>query len=328
MKDTGDAQTLGNTCQKPEERLNAGTVAILMCTYNGARFLEEQLESFIAQTHSNWKLYVSDDGSTDETRDILERYRQQLGLERVTVLAGPRCGFGRNFMSLIQNSAIQADFYAFSDQDDIWFADKLERSLAALADKPEHLPAMYCSRTRLIDTHKGALGHSPLFEKTPTFNNALVQSIAGANTMLINHQARELLRAIKPNAPIVAHDWLTYLIVTGCGGTTVYDGRPTLDYRQHASNLIGANTGFKQRISRLGKMCGGRFSQWSDQNLLALEGVSTHLSPSSQRTLALFKKARGSSFLKRLNLMRSAGIYRQTVLGNISLAIATGLNKI
>ncbi|MGY4493067.1 glycosyltransferase family 2 protein [Pseudomonas sp. TE3610] len=307
---------------------HAKTVAILLCTYNGARFLTDQLESFTRQTYPHWKLFVSDDGSTDETGSILERYQSTLGGDRVQIFKGPQRGFGSNFMSLIQNTGINADFYAFSDQDDIWFDDKLERSLAALSGTAEETPALYCSRTRLVDVDRRPLGHSPLFEKAPSFNNALVQSIAGANTMLINDTARNMLLTVSPNATIVAHDWMTYLIVTGCGGVAIYDAKPTMDYRQHAANLIGANSSFTQRLARLLKMCGGRFREWSDLNLLALEGTMSFLSPASRDTLDLFERARKSPLIKRLRLMYCAKVYRQTISGNISLVIATWLRKI
>lgn len=302
-------------------------VAILLCTYNGSRFLGEQLESFVKQTHENWVVYASDDGSSDDTLLLLNKYQQMLGKDRLILLSGPREGFARNFLSLVKNRSIIADYFAFSDQDDIWFEDKLERSIAKVA-APHDIPALYCSRTRLISADKQVQGFSPLFSAAPDFANALVQSIAGANTMLINVQARELLAQTPDDAVIVAHDWLTYLLVTGCGGTVFYDSQPTLDYRQHSENLIGANNGVRDRLVRLAKMWTGRFSEWSTQNLLILNSFRQKLTPQSQRTMEQFEQARQSSFFLRLYLMKKSGIYRQTLPGNISLFIAACLNRI
>ncbi|MDR7281977.1 glycosyltransferase involved in cell wall biosynthesis [Pseudomonas corrugata] len=302
-------------------------VAILLCTYNGSRFLGEQLESFTRQTHKNWVAFASDDGSSDDTLLLLKKYQEVLGKDRLILLNGPCEGFARNFLSLVKNRAIIADYFAFSDQDDIWFEDKLERSIAKAAAY-RNAPVLYCSRTRLISADKQVLGYSPLFSAAPTFANALVQSIAGANTMLINSPARELLAQTPDDAAIVAHDWLAYLLVTGCGGTVVYDPQPTLDYRQHSENLIGANNGVRDRIVRLAKMWTGRFSEWSTQNLLILNSFRRKLSPPCRRTMEQFEQARQRSFFPRLYLMKQSGVYRQTLPGNISLFVAACLNRI
>jgi len=302
-------------------------IAILLCTFNGANFLKEQLESFISQTHENWVIYASDDGSTDDTLKLLTRYQQILGNDRLVIFHGPRNGFAKNFLSLVKNQSIIADYFAFSDQDDIWFADKLERSLAKIR-AVSAAPALYCSRTRLISADKKIQGFSPLFSASPTFANALVQSIAGANTMLINSQARDLLAQTPDDAVIVAHDWLTYLIITGCGGVVIYDHRPSLDYRQHGENLIGANNSARERLVRIGRMWSGRFGEWSTHNLLILRCFRHHLTAQNQRAMDLFEQARKSPLFKRLYLMKKSGIHRQTLPGNISLFVAACLNKI
>lgn len=245
-------------------------VAILLCTYNGADFLAQQLDSFIQQTHKGWVIYASDDGSTDATLSILQRYQEKLGVDRLVVQQGPRQGFAQNFMSLVKNTMINADYYAFSDQDDVWFEDKLERGLASLSNTPSTMPALFCSRTRLIDASGQVIGYSPLFAKAPSFRNALVQSLAGANTMLLNAAARNLLAKAPGDACIVSHDWLTYLLVSGCGGSVIYDREPTLDYRQHDDNLMGSNSSMAGRWARMRKILVGTFCEWNEHNLKVL----------------------------------------------------------
>ncbi len=318
-----------NPCLKGSNALTTGgsKVAILLCTYNGSDFIKEQLDSFATQTHKDWVIYASDDGSSDETINHLKDFQRSMGEHRLVILEGPRQGFAKNFLSLIKNPLLDADYFAFSDQDDVWFPDKLERSLVSLA-KVKEVPALYCSRTRLVSADRKVIGRSPLFVAPPGFRNALVQSIAGANTMLINRQARALLADTADDAIIVAHDWLTYILVSGCGGEVIYDQAPTLDYRQHGGNLIGANSGFKERVIRLGKMCSGRFNSWSNQNLIVLADFKKKLTPDNRVTLEQFEQARQSPLLRRLFLMRKSGIYRQTRKGNISLFVAACLNKI
>ena len=111
----------------------AEQVAILMGTWNGARFLRAQIESIAAQSHRDWRLVVSDDGSSDLTRAILAAFQAEQGADRVEIREGPRRGFAANFLSLAGDPAIRADAYAFADQDDLWHEDRLARGLARLA---------------------------------------------------------------------------------------------------------------------------------------------------------------------------------------------------
>lgn len=314
--------------QAADAPLNSSRVAILICTFNGAKFLREQLDSFITQSHKNWAIYASDDGSSDETLQILNDYQIKIGKNRFFIFQGPQMGFARNFLSLVRNPLISADYFAFSDQDDIWFEKKLERSIFQLAPFPIKTPSLYCSRTLLVNAKKEVIGRSPLFTNPTSFQNALVQSIAGANTMLINDAARKLIIQLAANTQVVAHDWLAYLIVSGCGGNVIYDPLPSLNYRQHESNLIGANTTVKNQLLRLRKMLSGRFSDWSAANLIALNSIKKNLTKENQKRLECFEQARKSNLIRRLRLMKKSGVYRQTTRGNISLLIAIILNKI
>jgi glycosyltransferase involved in cell wall biosynthesis len=117
--------------------------------YNqGQHYLAEQLDSFSTQSYTNWELWASDDGSKDQTLEILEEYRQKWPTGRLSIYFGPAKGYAANFLQLTCNAGIKADFYAYSDQDDIWEKDKLERALRWLESIPENIPALYCSRIR------------------------------------------------------------------------------------------------------------------------------------------------------------------------------------
>lgn len=309
--------------------ISSAQVAILLCTYNGAEFLRAQLDSIERQTHTDWVIHASDDGSNDKTLEVLQSYQKRFGQDRLVIYAGPQQGFARNFISLIKNSKICASYFAFCDQDDVWFADKLARSLKRISNTPFDIPALYCSRTRLVDALGQVIGFSPLFTKKPSFRNALVQSLAGANTMVLNNSARTLLRQIPDDALIVSHDWLTYLLVSGCGGTVIYDPEPTLDYRQHGANLIGSNTHLADRWVRIRKMFAGTFSEWNRRNLHALTNSRQRLTSNNRVALKLFMQVRESNLLlKRLYSLKKAGLYRQTLLGNIGLFVAVSIKKV
>jgi glycosyltransferase involved in cell wall biosynthesis len=303
-------------------------VAILMCTYNGSTYLREQLESFANQSHKNWTLYVSDDGSADTTLSILAEYQRRWGEHRLIIFEGPRQGFGKNFMSLLRRSEVKGHYYAFSDQDDVWFSDKLERSISRLCSLSLQIPSLYCSRTRLIDACGNVTGKSPLFSRPPSFQNALVQSLAGANTMTINQAARVVLSRLPADATIIAHDWLAYILITACGGVAIYDSEPTLDYRQHSGNLIGANASFVDQIIRFRKMFSGRFVAWNNVNVKILQDLSQLLTPENQTVLEHFDRGRRQRAVGRLIALRKSGVYRQTPRGNISLLIAACLGRI
>lgn len=303
-------------------------VAILMSTYNGADFLAEQMDSLIAQSHQDWVIFVSDDGSEDATKEILEGYKKRLGSSRLVIFDGPRRGFSANFLSLLKRQEIDADFFAFCDQDDIWEKDKLERAVRWCKDIPSSRPALYCTRTQLVDAGGTPIGLSPLFSAPPTFRNALVQSIAGGNTMLFNQEARKLLMKTNEQDQIISHDWWAYLVVSGCGGIVHYDPVPAIGYRQHGNNLIGSNSRLRDRAVRLRKMMAGTFREWNDANLHALEAVHPELSMDSRRALDLFAHARKSTLFKRLFLIVKSGIYRQTLLGNLGLTAAAILQRL
>lgn len=303
-------------------------VAILLCTFNGGRFLAQQIESFLGQTFRNWTLFVSDDGSTDSTVSILRSYQKHLGFERLVIFEGPQRGFAENFMSLVRRVPGKFSFYAFSDQDDVWHNDKLANAVNALAVTDSNKPALYCSRTRLVDEGLQPIGYSPAFRRPPAFRNALVQSLAGSNTMLLNPSALILLSKVPKNSVIVAHDWLAYILVTACNGTVVYDLAPSLDYRQHQDNVIGANSNLRSRIRRLQKTLSGRFSEWSSANIQILNYLRAEMTDENIKVLDQFKTARMASLPRRVICLFKSGVYRQTFGGTLSLILAVLLKKI
>lgn len=313
--------------QSGSAQIEAAHVAILMGTKDGAAFLAEQLESIANQTHENWSLIVSDDGSTDETRKIVEGFSAAHS-QTIVLRDGPRRGVCANFLSLASDPTIAADYFAFSDQDDLWRPDKLRLALNRLATVPAGVPAMYCGRTDLMTSDGHVYGRSPLFAKPPSFQNALVQSLGGGNTMMFNRAAKRLLERAGP-LDVVLHDWWTYQLVSAAGGAIYYDREPMVKYRQHPHSLIGSNIGSRARLIRIGLMLGGRFRRWNELNLAALRSLpETIITPANRMTLELFAEARQASIFKRLALLGRSGVYRQTWLGNIGLVVGALLKRI
>lgn len=299
---------------------------IVMATYQGAQFLREQLDSLAAQTHCNWRLYVSDDGSTDETHEIIRQFSATSSND-VILVDGPRQGCVVNFLTAICR-APEADYYAFSDQDDIWEPDKLDRALSILQSVPENRPALYCGRTRNVDAAARPIGLSPAFLRPPSFANALVQSIGGANTMVMNHAARELLCAAGVDSDVVSHDWWAYQLVSGAGGHVHYDFQPKVRYRQHDSNLNGANNTFSARAKRIRLLFQGRFKTWTDRNVRALNRARHILTPESQAMIDALVEVRAHPFPRNAILLSRSGIYRQTLMSTLGLSVAAAFGKL
>lgn len=302
-------------------------VVILLGTHNGAEFLPEQLQSYRDQSHANWELMVSDDGSTDRTIELIEAFAKRVP-QKVTLRQGPRQEFWKNFLSMVRSNNIESEFFAYSDQDDIWLADKLAKAVAWLATVPEHVPALYFTRTALITKNGKLLGYSPLFTRASSFQNALVQNIGGGNTMVFNRAARLALASASENVSLISHDWWTYQVVSGVGGVTNYDPWPSVKYRQHGQNLIGSNVGLRQRSLRLRAFAGGRVIMWNDTNIKALSGIRHLLSPTSLATFDRFVRARKSALLKRIYLLWKSGVYRQSVFDNIGIFIGALFGRI
>lgn len=307
---------------------SAESVAVLLCSFNGGRFLKDQLDSIAAQAHSSWVVYASDDGSSDETLGILRQYQQAWGEDRLVLSQGPRSGFSNNFLSVLNRACGKHPYYAFCDQDDVWHPSKLQVAVKWLAKQPGDLPSLYCGRTRIINANAEVIGLSPLFSKRPSFENALMQNLAGGNTMVINQAACALLNETPINTPLVCHDWWAYLLVSGCAGRVHYDPVPTLDYRQHSHNVIGANTSMKNRLSRLERMFKGNLSEWNSTNVAALNTLSSLLAPASVASLERFEQARRASLFTRARLMVLGRFYRQTLFGNLGLALAVLIKRI
>ena len=307
--------------------MTSARVAILMGTKNGAKFLDEQLKSIANQTHTNWSLIVSDDGSTDKTGEIIARFARDCP-QRIVVRQGPQKGVSANFISLAADPTIQADYFAFSDQDDIWYPDKLERALNWFANVSDKTPGLYCGRTELVTSDGRSYGLSLLFTRSPSFQNAIVQSLGGGNTMLFNRTTKKLLEEVGPIC-VVLHDWWLYQLVSAAGGAIRYDPQPVLKYRQHENSLIGANLGWRAQMIRVRMAFRGRFHDWNSTNIAALKSVPAHLiKPQNRAVLTLFTKARNANLLKRLQYFRRSGVYRQTVLGNVALIIGAILKRL
>jgi len=300
------------------------TVAILMATYNGEKYISQQIDSILNQHNVNVHFYISDDGSTDNTLNIIQDYKDKYKENFKNIFKVNFKYPANNFLSILPKITEKYDFYAFSDQDDVWYQDKL----TTVINKINQGYDLYCGRTENVDKNLTSIGFSPLFELPPCFKNAIVQSIAGGNTMVFNHKIFELL---KPsfNYKHHTHDWWTYILTTFSGHKVFYDPFPKVMYRQHENNFNGSNLGLLNQLRRIIMGLLGRFKYWNnlnEKNLMEYLDFATH---ENLKTFYKFQYLRKKSTFINFNPshINRVGIYRQTTLGNWMLKLSFLLNR-
>lgn len=292
-------------------------VTILLATRNGAPHLQAQLDSLAAQDHAHWQLIASDDGSTDATPAIIARFAARFP-GRVQVTQGPQQGMTANFLSLIAQAPDGP--VAFCDQDDLWRPGKLSRALAMIGTDAG--PVLYGCRTERITASGASLGLSPLWNRAPSFGNALVQNIIGGHGAVMNAAALRLMRDASHGVTLPFHDWWAYQVVTGCGGRVIADPAAMLQYRQHAGNLLGANRSPAARLRRLRAMLAGGFAPWFEQSEAALRAIAPMLTPSAAALLDQFADLRRRRGLAAARIVLRGEIHRQRRAETLALALA------
>ena len=310
------------------DKLIPPTVCVLLTYHHGAAHLAQQLQSLKAQTFPIDTLLIGDDSSLGDLSLTAVLADINLAPMMVRVLSGPHQGAAANFMSLVAQTPA-ARYYAFCDQDDSWLPEKLARAVAWLDSIPADRPALYGSATRYITDGGAFLGISAPMPRPPEFANALVQCMAGGNTMVFNAAALNLLKRIGAPAGQASHDWLLYALVSGCGGALHYDANPTVYYRQHGANLRGENRSVAARVQRAAGLFNGIFRARLCAQVAALQLGSDMLSPKAQHQLAFFVQAlKDPSPWGRLRALRASGAWRQSITEQAALTLAVLMGRL
>ncbi len=210
-------------------------VTVLLSTYNGERFLKEQIDSIIAQEGVKVRILVRDDGSSDSTLQILHQYG-----ERLTLIKGENVGPALSFVKLMEEVSPDADYYAFADQDDIWIGKKLLYAVQMIGD-PER-PVLYSSNQILVDAKGNKCGMRYSFIPPTDVLNIIDKNYLAGCTMVMT---RSLLLEIRSKFPAEEllksrmHDTWCAAVAAGIG-SLIYDSGSYILYRQHESNVVGA----------------------------------------------------------------------------------------
>lgn len=225
------------------------SVVVLLSSYNGEKYIKEQIDSILLQSDVSVELLVRDDGSSDKTRDILSEY-QRRGL--LQWYGGANLKPAKSFWDLIE-SAPESKYYAFADQDDFWMPDKLSVALKSLSHY-EDIPAMYCSAYQMTDKN---LNPIPTPTKHPIIDiyHAMIENVATGCTMVLNHELLKVIRNYRPDYYFMHDEWI-YKVCVAIGGKVIYDMDPRIYYRQHGNNVIGGirDKWYRRIIDRVVKM--------------------------------------------------------------------------
>lgn len=297
------------------ETCGAPPVAVLLSTYDGVRFLPQQLESILQQHYARWIMLWRDDGSADATRSVMQAFGERMGPDRCRAVAEDlgHLGIAGSFLTLLQGVPPHT-IAAFADQDDVWMPDKLQRGVAALAEVPPGQPALYCARQQLVDEDLVPLGLSPYRGHPSAFPAALTQNVATGCTVMLNPAAVTLVAASMPPGGTL-HDWWSYLVVSAAGGRLITDSVPVVLYRQHRRNAVGAPHSTLRRGVMAVRRGPDGFMQQFRRHVVALAAYRHALSPSAVRDLAILERALDGGLLSRLRTLRRVDcLVRQTSL--------------
>ena len=297
---------------------NIPTLAIVLAYYKGSKYIKDQINSIFNQSFVNFVLFISND-SKEEKINLKDCNLNSQELSRIKIIERKNSlGCINNFLITLGDIKEPFDYYAMSDQDDIWFKDKILNAIDALKKYTNSTPNLYGSRTEIFNKNCiKKLGTSKLLKKPLSFKNALVENFAGGNTMVFNSTAKDLIVNTSRNLQVAHHDWWSYLIISGVGGNVIYDKRPSLKYRQHGINLTGTNRGIKSKFSRLIKFKKGNYREWNSININALIINESLLKKCNKKTLHFFNKSRNPNLVIRIIFFFRSKVYRQSFLENI-----------
>lgn len=224
-------------------------VIVLMSTYNGEKYLQQQLDSLYAQKNVEIEIIVRDDGSIDKTKEILEENRKRGLLKWYT---GENIKPAMSFMDLVYQAPLSR-YYAFCDQDDVWEEDKLEIALSKIKREENENPdksILYYGRPRLVNASLETI-KSPKTssEKMTDYGSSIINSNATGCTMVFN---RILLEQVKSKRPkyIFMHDAWFHKVCLICNGKVIFDNDVHIMYRQHANNVIGSSNSLLKKMKR------------------------------------------------------------------------------
>ena len=274
-------------------------IVVLMSTYNGERYIREQLDSLLKQTLMPDLIYIRDDGSMDDTVAILEEYASEHSF--IKYYSGKNKGPARSFWELISNCE-EADYYALCDQDDVWFEDKLETAINFLEKEDHSIPLLYCSKYTLTDKDLNPIDSnvSSLYNFSD-FPHALMYHTAPGCTFVFNNEARKkIVKYDVEKEYCIIHDAIIHKVVT-MFGKMILDNTSHMYYRQHGNNEIGMNANvFKVFLGRVNRFINGKIRNYRSNTAKSLLHVyGEEIDDDKRRLLNIVANYMNDSQLKK-----------------------------
>lgn len=298
-------------------------VAVLLSTYNGEKYVEEQLESILGQTYPDIQIYVRDDGSSDNTVSILEKYEKS---GKITFMKGKNVGFIKSFFELVKACG-DCDFAAYCDQDDIWLPEKISLAVEAMNKKDNKKPILYFSNYDFYDTNMNFQSHCPDKKVKPSFENALVDCISLGFNSVFNKAALKMMQENIPEKSC-GHDWWTYMLCISMG-EVIYDRHYTVKYRRHEDNVSAGGMKFIAfQIWRLKKFFFNDYFKNIRMQLKEFENLYGHLlKEQDRRLLSLFTRDK-YNFIIALKKVFYQKRFRNGIFDEIALRIIFLIGKL
>lgn len=298
-------------------------VQILMSTYNGEKYLDEQIRSLIAQKNVEISILVRDDGSKDSTIKKLNEYKKNGILDWYS---GENLKPARSFMNLVNNSP-KADYYAFCDQDDVWDTDKLELAVKMLEEFDQTQPSLYFSNTRLVDKDLMPIDTKKKSKPKITIGSSLIINPVTGCTEVFNNSLMDVLR-IYDNEKIYMHDSWSYRVCMAIGGNIAFDEDSHISYRQHGNNVIGGKSSFYKKYKRRFKNVFSERSRIRENDAIELLKGYSSLIPEENlvkiKRVALYRK----SLKSKLQLLLDRDIKTNKLEHNFSFFCSVLFNSL
>lgn len=230
-------------------------IAILLATYNGGKYIREQIDSILNQTNQNWMVFIHDDGSSDETSIIVNQYCDEYPDKFINIKT-PSTGSAKNNFFYLLN-LVEAKYYMFCDQDDVWDKEKIQITYERMSNVKEKLPTMVFTDLSIVDQDLGLISNS-LWDyykfdiNSVSFNSLIIRNVVTGCTVMINKELRDKMISYRNLDDVPMHDKWGALIALKFG-KLVPVNCSTLMYRQHSNNQVGAkkSDGVKYYISKL-----------------------------------------------------------------------------
>ena len=314
------------------------TVEVILASYKDWTYLPAQIASIANQDYPNIRLVITRDCDTPQVQQAIDKAAADFPRLQILTVRGPQKGFSPNFLFTLADRATSsaADYFAFSDQDDIWPAGKISQAIKALElAKRQEAPRTaltYSCRQTLINQEGAPIGLSPLYRAPFNLGNALVENVACGHTLVMNRsftdQAAIAINRLRHSdtLEIPFHDWWVYAWTCAIGGKHIYDATALSGYRQHSANTVGNGDTAWRHFGQLSQLWRGTYLKSLKQLSLTLDTNRSQMTDEAVEMLDHFMALHQKNRFKRIAGIRNSGVKRQGRMNQIVFPVLVFLS--